>query len=61
MNTVVGPFTQADWNTLRMLNKSIKYMRTKDPVKFRDAIDKERNLYKGFLSPYLSIKVKKSA
>jgi hypothetical protein len=54
-DNVLGPFTKLDWNTLRLLNRSIKYMRNKDPVKFSDAIKKEKELYKEFLSPYLSL------
>jgi hypothetical protein len=52
MSTILGPFTQTDWNTLRLLQRSIKMMRSKDPVKYADVIKKEKGLYKEFLSPY---------
>jgi hypothetical protein len=55
-NNLIGPIEKAHWVTLKLLNKSIRRMKEKDPEKFRDAIDKEKELYKGFLTPYLSRK-----
>lgn len=49
MGNVIGPITWDDWYLLRQLRESVAYMRTRDPVKFKNAISKENSIYKKVL------------
>lgn len=50
MGSVIGPFTQQDWEDMRLLRSDIAFMRGLNPIKFRSAIDKERSCLKEYFS-----------
>jgi len=49
MNKVIGPISWDNWYFLIQLKDSIKFMKEKNPDKYRIAIDKETNMYKNTL------------
>jgi hypothetical protein len=49
MSTVIGPISWDDWYFLVQLKDSIKFMKEKNPNKYRIAIDKESLMYKNTL------------
>ena len=50
---VIGPIPLDDWCTMQMLSSSIKWMKNKDPDRYRYSINKETSIYKDYLLHYL--------
>lgn len=50
MSYVIGPIEADDWFLLRQLRESIRFLREKNPVKYRLAIDKETSIFEEVLS-----------
>lgn len=53
MNTVIGPFTKEDWDTLIFLKRDIKKMKSLNKSIYLKAIDKETYIYNNILREYL--------
>ena len=47
--TVVGPYTQEDFQIMNLLRKHIAYM-SKDSTRFGDMLEKKKERYKNYTS-----------
>ena len=45
MGEVIGPIGREDWLTMRLLQSTLKWMKFKDPIRFRPGIEQEQRIY----------------
>ena len=54
-NNVIGPIKTGDWRAMRMIRENVEYMQSLNQEGlYTSGIEKEKNIYKEVLKPYLS-------
>jgi hypothetical protein len=49
---IIGPFTLADWKTMRMVYTSLRSYKNKDPEKYGHAKEIETEIYNDYRKKY---------
>jgi hypothetical protein len=55
MGQVIGPISQSDWQTLRMLRSHIAVLKATNRVVYEDDIDRNQAAYQFLLGPYMEV------
>jgi hypothetical protein len=54
-SNVIGPIESSDWKVMRMLKGNINYYSDKKDPKYTSVIEKEKELIKYYLEPYIKV------